>query len=99
VSGAQPDTRQTGTAASSADGAERASAGTAVIDGSKENEPVDMARAVKGTSEGQSRLGKPVAAKPPKPVTSSKVSQHACAYYPPAHHQLCTLLRCPDADL
>lgn len=41
---------------------------------SKENEPVGMARAVRGPREGQPRGGRQAAAKPPKPVTSSKVS-------------------------
>ena len=40
---------------------------------SKENEPVGMARAVRGPREGQPRGGRQAAAKPPKPVTSSKV--------------------------
>ena len=76
VYAAQSVAAQTQAAASGADVAESGPTGKAMTGGSKENEPGVMARAVRGPREGHCRLGGQAAAKPPKPVTSSKVSHH-----------------------
>ncbi|KAL0024480.1 hypothetical protein WJX77_008530 [Trebouxia sp. C0004] len=47
------------------------------VGNSKENEPGVMARAVRGLREGQSRAGRQTAARPPKPITSSKAEYMA----------------------
>ena len=76
VSEAQPMSRLT-QAAGSGDDDLHSETGNGAIVGSKENEPGGMARAVRGPREGQDRPGRQTAARPPKPITSSKVSHPA----------------------
>ncbi len=73
VSEAQPMTRLT-EAAGPGDEDLHSETGNGAVVGSKENEPGGMARAVRGPREGQGRAGRQTAARPPKPITSSKVS-------------------------
>ena len=76
VSGAQPMARLT-EAAGSGDEDLHSETGNGAVVGSKENEPGGMARAVRGPREGQGRPGRQTAARPPKPITSSKVGHPA----------------------
>lgn len=76
VSEAQPMSRLT-EAALLGDEDLHSETGNGSVVGSKENEPGGMARAVRGPREGQSRAGRQTAARPPKPITSSKVGQSA----------------------
>ena len=68
--------------------------GNGAIVGSKENEPGGMARAVMGPREGQGRPGRQTAARPPKPITSSKVGHPAlltflcCLFLPTLSHTI-----------
>jgi len=64
-------------AAGSGDDDLHSETGNGAVVGSKENEPGGMARAVRGPREGQGRPGRQTAARPPKPITSSKVGHPA----------------------
>ncbi|DBA65600.1 TPA: hypothetical protein ACH3X2_002665 [Trebouxia sp. C0005] len=75
VSEAQPIARLTEAAGSGDDDLHSETGNGAVV--SKENEPEGMARAVRGPTEGQGRAGRQTAARPPKPITSSKAEYMA----------------------
>jgi len=76
VSEAQPMGRMA-EAAGSGDEDLHSETGNGAVVGSKENVPGGMARAVRGPREGQGRAGRQTAARPPKPITSSKVGHSA----------------------